>query len=660
MKKPLYIALFILTFLLPQINSAQTNPPVDSVIHSFMTKWDIPGLSFTMAYDRTMIYSKGYGFANTSTHEPVTTQSLFRIASCTKPFTATAIMYLIQGNHLALTDTVFGPNGILDQPEYQNILDTNVLKITVENLLEHTGGWDDNYQIDPMFYSTQISEWANLPPPAMQKTIIEYVLSNLYLIHPPGTVYAYSNFGFCVLGRVIEKITGQPYENYIREKILVPSGAVEMKLGKNLQGQKYPNEVHYYGCPGEETTVSVIDTTQTVPWPYGGFNILAMDSHGEWIASSTDLVRFLIAIHQDRLITQHTYNVMVTPPAVNTTYAKGWEVNSDHNIWHLGSLPGTSSEIVKASNKYMWAIVMNKRNVKDQDTFEGDMDDLGWTIQKFLPPPVTQDSCFVYGPKYVSANTTNVFSTIIASTHWTLINHDGANASITGTTGNDVNVNAGTSAGSYVVYKTTGNPNDVLCSLSVIVDAVLPVEMQSLSATVNGRNVNLNWVTSSEQNNSGFEIQRSAINSNSWNVIGFVAGRGNSNVSNSYAYNDLNLTSGRYQYRLRQIDFNGNSDLHLFNEDVIIGAPGKFYLSENYPNPFNPLTKINFDIPVSGIVNLKIFDGTGREIRTLVNETKDPGYYTVSFDAGMLSSGIYFYRLEADGFVMSRKMMLIK
>lgn len=662
MKKFIYTLLLFVITLHPEFSSAQSNnSQVDSVIQAFMTKWDIPGLGFSMAYDRTILYSKGYGYANIATNEPVTELSLFRIASCSKPFTATAIMLLIQQNHLSLTDTVFGPNGILNQAQYQNILDTNVLKITVENLLEHTGGWDDTQQIDPMFYSTEISEWANLPPPAMQPTIIEYALSQLYLIHPPGTYYAYSNFGYCVLGRVIEKITGTTYEDYIRQKILVPCGAVEMKLGKNLSGQKFPNEVHYYGCPGEETAPSVIDTTETVPFPYGGFNILAMDSHGEWIASSNDLLRFLMAIHENRIITQHTYNIMVTPPAVNPTYAKGWGVNSLNNIWHMGSLPGTSSEIAKASNKYMWSIVMNKRNVKYADSLQGDIDDLGWIIQKFLPPPANQDSCFVFGPTFVNANSVNVYSTRLTGTDWAIANYDGANAHITGTTGQDVNVNSGTQAGFYTIYKTsTDSAHILLCSLAVGVDNILPVEMQTLSASVSGRTVNLNWVTASEENNRGFEVQRFDIAGAKWDVIAFITGRGNSSVPSYYDYSDINLASGRYKYRLRQFDFNGNSDLHEFSDEVVIGAPVKFNLSENYPNPFNPVTKINFDIPVPGNVKLIIFDVTGREIRTLLNETRDPGYYTVTFDAGMLSSGVYFYRLETGSFVMTRKMLLVK
>ncbi len=128
------------------------NPQVDSTINAFMTKWDLPKGTFTMAYDTTILYSKGYGVVDIVSMAPVTTESLFRIASSTKPFTAVAVMKLIQEGRLKLTDTVFGPRGILSQPQYQTILDSTVLDITVKNLLEHTAGGDDDCcQIDPIF-----------------------------------------------------------------------------------------------------------------------------------------------------------------------------------------------------------------------------------------------------------------------------------------------------------------------------------------------------------------------------------------------------------------------------------------------------------------------------------------------------------------------------
>lgn len=661
MKAITYTFLLILIFFCSTLSSGQTDSAkVDSTIHAFMHKWDLPGGSFTMAFNRTIIYSKGYGFADVSGMDSVKPQSLFRIASCTKPFTAVGIMQLIQEGRIKLTDTVFGPGGILNQPQYQNILDSNVLNITVENLLEHTGGWDDSYQPDPMFYAVEIAEWANIPSPPMQETIIEYVLSQMKLIHTPGAVYAYSNFGFCVLGRVIEKVTGQVYKDYIREKILIPSGTTSMQQGKSLLSGRYPNEVHYYGCPGEMTGPSVYDTTATVPWPYGAFNIEAMDSHGDWIASSNDLVKFLLAVHEDRLISQHTYNVMITPPAVNQSYAKGWAVN-DGNIFHVGSLPGTVSEIVKATNGYMWALVFNKRSLND--TIFNDLDDLGWNIQQFIVPTI-EDSCTISGPDLVAPNHSYAYHSAIPTQTWEVYSYDGADASIDSISTNNIYVNSGPTAGKYTIYKIGGDSNQlVLCSLNVTIDPTLPVEMETFTFSINANDVDLFWTTSSEINNYGYDIERlkfTGVISTEWKKIGFVPGSGTTNSSMYYNYKDKGLESGKYKYRIKQVDLNGNYEYLEMSGEVFIGAPKKYFLSENYPNPFNPVTKISFDIPERSPVTLKIYDVNGREVGTLVNETKEAGFYTVSFDASSLSSGVYFYRMISDDFVMARKMLLLK
>lgn len=634
-----------------------SNPQVDSIVHAFMNKWQIHGGAFTMAFERTILYSKGYGVKDTITHEPATDESLFRIASCTKPFTAVSIMQLIQHGLLNLSDTVFGPNGILNQPQYQTILDTNVLKITVVDLLEHAGGWDDSQQIDPMFYAVEIAEWANVPSPPDQETIIEYVLSQMKLIHPPGTYYAYSNFGYCVLGRVIEKITNMTYEDYVKQHVLIPSGITTMQLGKNLLINKFPGEVEYYGCPGEYTGYSVYDTTQTliVPFPYGGFNIEAMDSHGQWIASSKDLVKFLMAVHEDRLISQHTYNIMVTPPPFNSGYAKGWGVNSFHNIWHVGSLPGTSSEIVKSSDGYMWAFVFSKRSLSDE--LDDDLDAMGWDIIPFLPPG-PGDSCIISGPAIVPQNQIITYRSSLHAPDYSLFNY-GASAQPVYFSNDTLKVNTGPLAGQFTISMLDAPGGNVLCSLRVHVDAALPVELASFNSEISESSVKLFWTTSSEQNNSGFEVQRCTKDGN-WEMKGFIGGSGNSSSLRNYSFTDFNLNSGIYFYRLKQIDFNGNFNYYDLKNEVIIGTPVKFSLSQNYPNPFNPSTKISFDIPSDEFVTIKIYDLNGKLIKLIVNEFKTAGYYNLNFDASQLPSGAFFYKLEAGNFSAVKKMILMK
>ncbi|HMR40604.1 MAG TPA: T9SS type A sorting domain-containing protein [Ignavibacteria bacterium] len=190
----------------------------------------------------------------------------------------------------------------------------------------------------------------------------------------------------------------------------------------------------------------------------------------------------------------------------------------------------------------------------------------------------------------------------------------------------------------------------------------LPVELTSFVATTTGNDVDLSWSTASEINNSEFEIERSATEGE-WTKIGAVAGNGTTTSPNSYSYSDKGLATGSYNYRLKQIDFNGNFEYFNLANEINVGVPQDFKLSQNYPNPFNPTTKIEYSLPNDGFTVLTVFDNSGREVSRLVNEFKTSGYYTVSFDGSSLSSGSYFYRLEVKGnsdFTQVKKMILVK
>ena len=190
-------------------------------------------------------------------------------------------------------------------------------------------------------------------------------------------------------------------------------------------------------------------------------------------------------------------------------------------------------------------------------------------------------------------------------------------------------------------------------------DWALPIEMNYLNSHTNENVAQLFWSTTYESNNSGFEVQRMSLDI-PWTAIGFVPGAGNSTEPRSYNYEDRNLASGIYHYRLKQIDFNGNYEYFELPEAVTIGVPDKFFVDQNYPNPFNPLTTIAYGIPQAGNVVLKIFDMAGREVKALVNEYKDAGYYVAKFDGSSLASGTYIYRLESGSFVSAKKMLLLK
>ena len=191
----------------------------------------------------------------------------------------------------------------------------------------------------------------------------------------------------------------------------------------------------------------------------------------------------------------------------------------------------------------------------------------------------------------------------------------------------------------------------------------LPVELASFTANINRTDVSLNWTTSSELNNSGFDIERSDFTgqtSNAWTKVGNVQGNGTSSTGSNYSYIDRNLASGNYNYRLKQIDFNGNFEYFNLSNEVNVGVPSNYSLSQNYPNPFNPTTNLEFGISELGFVSLKVFDVSGKEVMTLVNEQKTPGYYKINFNGANLSSGIYFYTIKAGDFTSTKRMILLK
>ena len=194
-------------------------------------------------------------------------------------------------------------------------------------------------------------------------------------------------------------------------------------------------------------------------------------------------------------------------------------------------------------------------------------------------------------------------------------------------------------------------------------EAPLPVTISSLTSIISGRNINLKWITASEINNAGFEIERvksSELRVKNWEKIGYVQGKGTVNIPTDYSFEDKNLQTGKYQYRLKQIDNNGNFEYFALNGEVEIGVPMKFELSQNYPNPFNPNTVISFQLPVDSKVSLVIYDIRGKEVKTLFSEVRTAGYYTVPFNGSEFASGVYLYRITTDNFIKTKKMVLVK
>ncbi|MBK7377892.1 MAG: T9SS type A sorting domain-containing protein [Ignavibacteriales bacterium] len=205
---------------------------------------------------------------------------------------------------------------------------------------------------------------------------------------------------------------------------------------------------------------------------------------------------------------------------------------------------------------------------------------------------------------------------------------------------------------------------------------IVPVELTSFTVTAQHNNVTLNWQTATETNNSGFEIERkqvgspqSSVSNQDWNQIAFIPGFGTTTEPKSYSFVDENLSAGKYQYRLKQIDFDGSFE-YSNTIEAEISSPTEFSLEQNYPNPFNPTTKIKYTIPSTPLsfgeglgVRLLVYDILGNEVATLVNEPQQPGTYEVEFNVGQaisLSSGVYYYQLRSGSFVETKKMLILK
>ena len=338
----------------------------DREMTSLMMRYGIVGGSLALAKDGKLIFARGYGWADKESNILVQPDSLFRVCSISKPITALAVMKLVEEGKLSLEAKVFGILKHLEPPLGQNVVDQRIYDITVRDLLHHRGGWDRNMGFDPMFIPVEAAETLGVPPPADSVTVIRFMLGQ-HLNFTPGARYAYSNFGYNVLGRVIENVTGRGYEEYLKSAVFGPIGITRMRIGHSLLVDRADGEVLYYA---PESTTSVFPPHGLVPWPYGGFYLEAMDSHGGWISSTVDLMRFVTAVDGTRLsfLRPETVQMMVSPHpnqvGAPRYYACGWEVtkiDEDADWMHAGALPGSCGILGRTHDGFALAVLFNCR-----------------------------------------------------------------------------------------------------------------------------------------------------------------------------------------------------------------------------------------------------------------------------------------------------------
>ena len=354
----------------------------DQLISDFMRKYSIPGGAVAVLRDGKLIYARGFGYADVANKTVVQPDALFRIASVSKPITSAAIMTLVEEGKLELDDRM-APFVAHLAPAPGATVDPRWDDITIRQLLNHTGGWDrgkPNGGFDPMDRPIIAANAVGAPVPATAETIIRY-MKGMPLDFNPGEKHVYSNFGYAILGRVIERVTGMRYEEYVRSRVLLPAGASRTRSGKTRLADAFADEVKYYqpGQPGLGLTAplvpSVFPGEGMAPIPYGAFHMESFDASGAWVSSTVDLLRFLTAVdgraNRPDILSAATVAQMTS--ASNGAqvcasgacyYAGGWVVRptqGDATWSHGGALPGTTSILVRSFHNFSWVALFNAR-----------------------------------------------------------------------------------------------------------------------------------------------------------------------------------------------------------------------------------------------------------------------------------------------------------
>jgi N-acyl-D-amino-acid deacylase len=358
--------------------------PLDELMRKFVRDNELPGAALAVSRAGRLIYSRGFGYANVDAGKEMEPDAIFRIASLSKPITSATVLLLVQQGELDLDDPVLLH---LDPALMQGQLPRDVrwADLTIRQLLQHRGGFDRELSGDPMFTSVRPSWEAN----EAQRRVILHMFERK-LDHDPGTHYAYSNFGYCLLGRVIERSTGEGYETAVRRLLLEPLGVSTMRIGSKLKRERGEREVTYY--TGHEPQVRRLDPGEPhTAAAYGEWNHGALDSVGGWISSAPDLLRFLHLFdgpEERQLLEPKSIELLLARPPAGTTenettqrwYGLGWLVfqpdNGPPNIWHNGSLPGTETLLVRRGDSLSWALLFNARYDQEGEVLIAQIDAL--------------------------------------------------------------------------------------------------------------------------------------------------------------------------------------------------------------------------------------------------------------------------------------------
>jgi D-alanyl-D-alanine carboxypeptidase len=333
-------------------NGGGTTPPatqndittVDSKVAALMATYNIPGASLAVSKNGKLVYIKGFGKANTATGEAVKPTHRFRLASVSKTFTGVAILKLVQDGKLNLDAKVFGTGGVLASDYGTGPYNANLLNITVRHLLQNvSGSWG----------AATGGDVIDQNPTYTYKQFFDWVINTRPNPNAPGTVYDYSNVNFVLAGRIVEKISGKSYINYIKEDIMTPLGATQTDMSGKTEAEQKANEVKYYGQGADAPFV------YNIAFP-------RRDADGGIMTTASDLLRLVNAIDgfatRPDILNAGSLTALTTPSAVYPSYACGIGIWSAENVWYnYGSLPGTRTGFMRHANGMCVSLLLNSR-----------------------------------------------------------------------------------------------------------------------------------------------------------------------------------------------------------------------------------------------------------------------------------------------------------
>ncbi len=331
----------------------------DASIRRFMRYWEIRGGSFALMRNDSLLYAKGYGYSNARDSIECEVKNIFRVASVSKLITAVAIMHMRETGQLSTNDTVFGENGILCDSIFLNIRDKNIRKITVEHLLRHTSGFSNPHG-DAAFNMDLVAKYLGKPLPLSMDDMVYYA-TRIKLRAKPGGWYNYSNLGYIILSKIIEKVSGISYETYIKDSILAPMGCYDIHLANNYSEGFRENEVDYYEVKEAEPVPAFDGSDTLVMKSHGGNDVHGLYGAGGWVASPVELLKLVSAINKcpgkPDFLSPESIDFM-TPYGKNAKPA-GWASSSSKFWLRSGSMAGTSALIKVQKNGYTWVFISN-------------------------------------------------------------------------------------------------------------------------------------------------------------------------------------------------------------------------------------------------------------------------------------------------------------